>query len=533
MNAQIRLWGSVLLVTLVAAEFSRGQAPGKPVGEPDLVSLLSLGLDDETIIARVKKTGLAFEVSDALLQKLKAAGASEAVVKAVTDAAKAKPEAANENAVTYEQVLQMLKLGIDEDGIMKRLSKSPTLFTLDARQAETLKNVGATEKLLAAMAGQRSALSQAGDITDLAIILDCSGSMKELTTGRETKMAVAKRVVTGLVQKIPEGLNVTFVIYGHEVFGGADDPRNCQAVKVARPLSPLDASGKLELSQMIDRLQPTGATPIAFSLRTAGEELAKNKALCGLVLITDGLETCKGDPAAEAAALVANLKISFGVNVVGFGVKPEENSALKSIADAGKGKYYPATDTKALSDSILAIAQEIQAKAKPPESVSSDRRAVKVVQPTIELVPMKEILLTEAGVPKNAVYNYVKAKVEKYGEEIRIPSGTAKYELWWVPKEGHVLRLATDLIFPERKVVPIKPEEYLGMIRVKGTGAVKQVLVVPAGTPQNARGNYTTQEAKKYGDVMIVPMGKYDIYVNENLIEEGLEVAAGKLYELE
>jgi hypothetical protein len=93
--------------------------------------------------------------------------------------------------------------------------------------------------------------------------------------------------------------------------------------------------------------------------------------------------------------------------------------------------------------------------------------------------------------------------------------------------------LATDLIFPERKVVPIKPEEYLGMIRVKGTGAVKQVLVVPAGTPQNARGNYTTQEAKKYGDVMIVPMGKYDIYVNENLIEEGLEVAAGKLYELE
>jgi len=533
MNAQIRLWSAVMLVTLVAVGLSWGQASSKPVGEQDLTSMLSLGLDDETIIARVKKTGLAFDVSDALLQKLKAAGASEAVVKSVQDAAKAKSAVPARNAVTYEQVLQMLTLGIDEEGILKRLSQSPTVFTLDARQVEALKKSGATEKLLAAMAGQRPAPSQAGDITDLAIILDCSGSMRELTTSQESKMSVAKRVVTDLVQRIPEGLSVTFVIYGHEIYGGADDPRNCQAVKVVRPLAPLDGSGKVELGQLIGRLQPTGATPIALSLRTAGDELKKNSALCGLVLITDGLETCKGDPAAEAAALVANLKVTFGVNVVGFGVKAEENAALQSIAAAGKGKYYAASDAKALTDAVAAIAQEIQAKAKPPEAVASGRRAVKVVQPTIELVPMKEILLTEAGVPKNSVYNYVKAKVEKYDEEIRIPSGTAKYELWWVPKDGHVLRLATDLVFPERKVVSIKPEVYLGMIRVKGTGAVKQVLVVPAGTPQNSRGNYTTQEAKKYGDVMIVPVGKYDIYVNENLIEEGLEVAAGKLYELE
>ena len=37
MNAQIRLWGAVLLVTLIAAEFSRGQTPSKPVGEQDLL----------------------------------------------------------------------------------------------------------------------------------------------------------------------------------------------------------------------------------------------------------------------------------------------------------------------------------------------------------------------------------------------------------------------------------------------------------------------------------------------------------------
>jgi hypothetical protein len=537
MNAHRRFGCAALFVALAMVQIAWGQAGVKSLGEQELVSLLVLGLDDATIVARVKKGGVAFEASEPTLQKLKAAGASEAVLNAVreTGSAKAAPAAPTADAVTYEQVLQMLTLGIEEDGVLKRLAKSPTLFTLDARQVEALKKAGASEKLLAAMAGQRPAPSQAGDISDLAIILDCSGSMRELTTGRETKMTVAKRVVTDLVQKIPEGLNVTFVIYGHEIYGAADDPRNCQAVKVARPLSMLDASGKAELTQMISRLQPTGATPIALSLRTAGQELAKNKALCGLVLITDGLETCHGNPAAEAAALVANLKVTFGVNVVGFGVKPEENAVLQSIADAGKGKYYAAADAKALTDSLGAIAQEIQAKATPPEQVVGTRRAVKVVQPEIELLPMKEILLTEAGAPGgNTLYNYVKAKTSQYGEEIRIPSGTVKYDLFWIPKEGHALRMATELTFPERKVVSIKPEDYLGLIRVKGTGAVKEILALPAGSPGgNTRRNYVTQEAKKFGDLMIVPAGKYDIYVNENLIEEGLEVTPGKLYELE
>jgi hypothetical protein len=32
---------------------------------------------------------------------------------------------------------------------------------------------------------------------------------------------------------------------------------------------------------------------------------------------------------------------------------------------------------------------------------------------------------------------------------------------------------------------------------------------------------------------MVVPVGSYDVYLDGDAIEEGLEVAAGKLYELE
>jgi hypothetical protein len=533
MTRSKRPWFIVVVTLCVVVGAIWAQTADKPLGEQEIVTLLGLGIDAEAVSARIKKGGVSFEVNDAALEKLKQAGAGDAVLAAVRSSAKPKASVAPADAVTYEQVQQLLSLGIGEDAILKRLERSPTIFTLDARQTEALKKAGATDKLLAAMAGQRPSAAISSDISDLAIILDCSGSMRELTPEREMKMAAAKRVVTDLVQKIPEGLNVTFVIYGHEAFGAANDPRNCKAVKVVRPLSPLDISGKAQLTQLISGLQPIGATPIALALRTAGQELAKNNALSGVVLVTDGLESCQGDPAAEAAALLANLKVTFGVNVIGFGVKPEENAALQSIAEAGKGKYYAAADAAALTAAIAAIALEIQAQAKPPEAVTSSRRAIKVVEPAIELAPMKEIILAEAGAAKNVLNAYARAKVAKYGEEIRIPSPTAKYDIWWVPNDGHPIVMVKDFNLPERKVVDIKPEEYLGLIQVKGSGMAKQIVAVPPGTAGNVLGAYTVQAAKKYGDIMVVPKGKYDIWVDTNVIEEGLAVEAGKLHALE
>jgi hypothetical protein len=89
---------------------------------------------------------------------------------------------------------------------MARLEKSPTQFTLDAKQVAELKRAGASEKLLAAMSGKRKPSGeQTGDVTDFAILLDCSGSMMEKTTDGKTKMAVAKAVVAELAAKRFDG----------------------------------------------------------------------------------------------------------------------------------------------------------------------------------------------------------------------------------------------------------------------------------------------------------------------------------------
>jgi len=537
MQARMQVVGAALALSLTLAFLSYAQAPAKPLAEQELVSLLGLGFDDATVVARIKRGGLAFELSDAVQQKLKAAGASDVILQAVREAAQAKPAASGVAAVTYDQVMQMLSLGIDEADILKRLAASPTTFVLSPQQVQALKQAGATDKVIAAMQGARAAPAQgsASDITDLAIILDCSGSMQQATTDGKSKMEVAKRVVSDLVQKIPEHLNVTFVIYGHEVFGSAEDPRNCQAVKVARPLSQLDAAGKPTLLQLIAGLKPTGATPIALSLRTAGQELARNNALCGLVLVTDGLESCGGDPAAEAAALAANLKLSFGVNVVGFGVKPEENAALQAIARAGRGKYYAAADAKALADAIAEIAQKLP-EPKPPVNIT--RRALRILPPPPGLPAMKEVQLYEAGEYESAVGGPT-ASINKYGDFLGIPSSTKKYDVVWLGNVGRGVYLMRGFTLPERKVVDFQPANILGMVKVLGTGTAS-IFAIPAGD-KPGDGSNTVNQVEQFGDILALPAGTYDMYVTRpeggtwrtTLLEEGLEVQPGKLLQLQ
>ncbi len=497
------------------------------LSQADLEKLIQLGIGDDAITAKIKTDGIAFAVDGQILGSLKKAGASQAVL----DAVQSSPMPSESPATTtppilYNDVLSLLKLGIGEQAILDRLSESPAVFTLGEAQIAELKAAGASAKLLSFMQGVRPVSMQAAElITDLAIVMDCSASMKESTPDSETKMTVARRVVSDMVQKIPDGLNVTFVIYGHEVFGGADDPRNCQAVKVARPLITLGAAGKAELSQLIAGLKPTGTTPIALSLRVAGEELQKNDAFCGLVLITDGLETCKGDPVAEAARLASNPKLTFGVNVVGFGTKPEEDEVLAEIAKAGKGKYYGADSARELADALQTLSTELDKVATPPKMAVSNRRAIKVLKPAIEFPEYTEIQVVSFGIGSSRV-----EASGKYGEEIRIPSATTKYEIRWVPKSGLAVAMLKDFTLAERKVIEIKPEEHLGMIRVNGTGVPKEGIYVY----QRGLGSILTlQESKKFGEIMVVPAGKVNVSLDGEDIEQDMPVEAGTLYDLE
>jgi len=525
-------WRILALFALVAASVPAiAWSQAKPLTEKQLTTLIDTGFDDAAITDRIEKLGLAFEADDATIARLKKANASDNVLQAIQKAGQAKrspPAAEGKTVITYDRLLVLLETGVEEEQILKILERSPTIFTLGAAQTAELKKAGASERLLKALAGERAAAQpkQKGTVTDFAIVFDCSASMAERTSDGQTKMAVAQKVVADLVNRVPDGLNLTFVIYGH------DKQLNCKAVKIVRPLGRIDAKGKAQLAATIKTLKPVGNTPIALALQTAGKELFKNNAFCGMVLVSDGKETCNGNPTAEAATLAKNDKLSFGIQVVGFDVTPEERRSLEEIATAGEGKYFNAETSDELVAVLDDIARQLAEAAAPPK-VESTRRALRIAAPKVNLPPMAEVFIVPADSPINSANNYRISGIKAYGEEIRIPSSSAKYDIIYVPKGGMPIQLVKNFSIPDRRVVEIKPDDYVGLVKVAGNGAVKSILVVPTGSPMNSANNYAVQRTKTFGDAMIVPTGEYDVYVNGDLIEEKLKVEVGQLHELQ
>ncbi len=351
----------VFLTGLLAAESARAQT-SKTLTEEKIIKLIELNVDDAVIGRMLQKDGVTFMADNATIDRLRKAGASEAVLTAIRKAASSRISIPTQKAITYQSVLELVRLGVPEDQVLKRLKSSPTVFTLDASQVEELKNAGASEAVLGAMQGTRVVAEKTSEITNFAIVLDCSASMGERTKEGPTKMAVAKRVVIDLIQKVPDSLNLSFIIYGH------DKRLTCQAVKVVRSMSPLSAEAKSELVRVIDRLQPEGSTPIALALKVAGGELTRNSAPGGLVLISDGKETCNGDPAAEVAKLARDSNLSFGVSVIGFDVEDDERAALEEIARSGKGKYYDAESAAEFREVIQAFREKLESAMAAPKA---------------------------------------------------------------------------------------------------------------------------------------------------------------------
>ena len=297
--------------------------------------------------------------------------------------------------------------------------------------------------------------------------------------------------------------------------------------------------------QIIDELAPRGNTPIGKSLQYAGTELAKNPSgLHALILVTDGMETCNGEPEVEAAKLTKNLNLGDRFRVIGLGLKDEEKDAVQKIAKAGRGKYYdgqkPEQVVSAFEDLKKVVVQAPKKEAK-AEKVVSKRRAIKFLEPDIKFPAMKEIHLVKGKAVHYTLGNQSESHTAKYGEDLPVASD-AKFEVWWVPKDTDAIpvRMMNDFSLKRGETVEIKPEQYLGLVRVsgKGYGEAQEIIISKKDASKITAKTHEVQTSKAYGKDMVVPAGKYKVWIipkkgDAILVEEELEVKAGKVIEVE
>jgi len=215
----------------------------------------------------------------------------------------------------------------------------------------------------------------AGKTVNIEYILDASGSMT-LPIGGDLKIDIAKKTLLDLVEKLRRDaaeteLNVGLRVYGHRT-GDREDPAvGCKDTALEVPIKGVDVAA---IREKVSGIRARGRTPIEYALREAAKDFPAGAGSDNIViLVSDGKETCGGDPCAAAKAL-HEAGVGLKIHVVGFDIKPEERAELECIAKAGGGRYFAADSAAGLSEA-LAKAQE-QALKKESESVTVKVAAV-------------------------------------------------------------------------------------------------------------------------------------------------------------
>lgn len=200
--------------------------------------------------------------------------------------------------------------------------------------------------LCAAKAQVPHAKKEAPKLTRILFILDCSGSMTDKWEGKP-RMDVAKQVLSQLVDSLK---NISNLEIGLRAFGHEWDKRynNCKDTKLEVGFR---AGNHENIKAKLKTIQPLGVTLIANTLLQAAEDFPKETKDVRnvIILITDGIESCGGDPCAVSLAL-QKKKIFLKPFIIGIGADENFQKAFGCM-----GQYFEASKVKDFRKTLDAI----------------------------------------------------------------------------------------------------------------------------------------------------------------------------------
>jgi hypothetical protein len=191
--------------------------------------------------------------------------------------------------------------------------------------------------------------------SEMLFILDGSGSMWGQVDG-VTKIDTAKTTLGSLLDNVPAGARLGLITYGNR------DEKSCQDITYANPIG----SDPAAIKATVEQLTPLGKTPIDEAINLAFKKLDENPTDIkrSIVLVSDGIETCNGNPC-DTASLAKYHGVDLKIHVVGFDVDAEARKQLECIADAAGGQYFNAADTKGFQQAMASVVQVTQAEPEP------------------------------------------------------------------------------------------------------------------------------------------------------------------------
>ncbi|WP_322891901.1 MULTISPECIES: hypothetical protein [unclassified Yoonia] len=187
------------------------------------------------------------------------------------------------------------------------------------------------------------------------LVFDASGSMWNRVEGDLTRIEVARDVMGDYFASRDGAVPLSVIAYGHNRRG------DCRDIEVVTQMGHGDA-GSLE--SRLRGLMPRGMTPLTDSLALARDQIPPTAESADIILVTDGLENCEGDPCALAASLAAE-GIDIRAHVVGFGLSAVEVEALSCITDQTGGMLFQTNSGAELADALQQVSAVAPAPVEP------------------------------------------------------------------------------------------------------------------------------------------------------------------------
>ena len=180
------------------------------------------------------------------------------------------------------------------------------------------------------------------------IVFDASGSMSgtDFNNPPTPRIAKVKEALGKVLPSVAEMRNLGLIDYG-------PGPHNrCDNIELQLPPSPNAAP---RIMALVEKLLPAGRTPLTAAVHEAAKVLDFPAKAGVIVLLTDGEETCGGDPCSLAQSLRVKGE-QLTIHVIGYRPKDfaEGTGYLRArcLADVTGGLYISVETTDELTGAL-------------------------------------------------------------------------------------------------------------------------------------------------------------------------------------
>lgn len=170
-------------------------------------------------------------------------------------------------------------------------------------------------------------------LTRIEFLFDASQSMYAQWQS-DTRFEIAKKLLSEMVDSLDKITNVEMAlrVYGHTK---KFPPQDCDDTRLEVPFGKNTA---YQIKKKLSEIKPSGTTPIAYSLDACGKDFPQDPARNIIILITDGIEECNGDPCA-VSLMLQKRGIILKPFVIGLGLSKDYKDVFNCV-----GNYFDATD---------------------------------------------------------------------------------------------------------------------------------------------------------------------------------------------